>query len=690
MVYCKETKEVQIREGKILLPSGIQDEVIVLNGEWEMYWNVLDDFQKIDNKGVAPIFVNIPSSWNSVNPGEPPSHGYASFRLLIQNATPGKKYYFKVKNQTTAYSFYADRNLLSTSGAVGRSEKEMVPQYRLSYVEYTARSQEIELIMTVSNYFHAKGGFRYPIEMGSYKSIIQRALFQAGFEFIVAGAILAMGFIHIFLYYIKGNKLQFLFFGLFCFLNALRVIVLDNFYITYFFPDLSWTFLVKMDYATTPLVAPLYLEYLRSAYPEEVRKKQTQLVLVPSLLISGFVLITPPSLFTTLLFLNNSIVGMAILIAFYSVLKINHYRRKDSRLILFGTLVLLLFGVHDLLAGSRIISNDLKFPIGLFIFFIIKVVMVARRNSYVFNHSQELKKELYNSSQYLEKMNREYSKYVPRQFVNMIRRKSILDIKLGDNLSTDMAILSSDIRDFTGFSENMSPEDNFKFLNAYLSRVTPYVSGNSGFIEKYIGDAIIALFPNGSQNAIDAGIQMQLAVNDYNIYRTKQGYENISIGVGIHKGESLVGVIGEGERLQTAAISESIYLTSIIEGLTKRYGAKILISVNALYASESFDKYPFRMVDSIKIVPEADPIGILEILLEGIDETSNLKIEYKDIFERGVYSFLEGDFQQASDLFEVIISQVDEDDAARIYYNRSQNFLKYGAPPGWESSSVYS
>jgi adenylate cyclase len=181
---------------------------------------------------------------------------------------------------------------------------------------------------------------------------------------------------------------------------------------------------------------------------------------------------------------------------------------------------------------------------------------------------------------------------------------------------------------------------------------------------------------------------MHMIVNDYNKTRIYRGDKPISIGVGIHQGDTLLGILGENERMQTSAISESVHLTSIIEGLTKKYGAKILISVDALYASDSFEKFPFRMVDSIKIVPDAEAIGIVEILIEGIDETSNLKIEYKDIFERGVYSFLEGDFQQASDLFEVMIAQIDQDQAARLYYHRSQKYLKYGAPPGWENSDV--
>ncbi len=99
-----------------------------------------------------------------------------------------------------------------------------------------------------------------------------------------------------------------------------------------------------------------------------------------------------------------------------------------------------------------------------------------------------------------------YERFVPNQFLQLLENESIVDVKLGDRVQLEMSILFSDIRDFTTLSEGMTPEDNFKFINAYLSRMESAILDNNGFIDKYIGDAIMALFGGDADNAIKGGI----------------------------------------------------------------------------------------------------------------------------------------------------------------------------------------
>ncbi|MCG9874083.1 MAG: adenylate/guanylate cyclase domain-containing protein [Leptospiraceae bacterium] len=686
---CRSYKEIQIKDGILNLPELTNDQVILLDGEWEIYWNIHNDWQDLDSKNKNPLITHVPSSWNKINPSENKSNGYASYRLRINNLKKDQKYFFKIKNQSTAYNFYINRIKFASAGVVGETKALSTPQYKVNYVSFKPKDSHAEILLTVSNFHHARGGFRYPIEFGSEEIIYDYSILYAAFELLVMGSILTMGFFHLILFFIRDQIQSYLYFSIFCFINALRIFILDNFYITYFIPNISWELLVKLDYATTPILAPVFLEYLRKMYPNDVQRLGSKLVFYASLLSAIITLLTPPDFFTSILYLNNAIVGLAIFLSTYAILKINHYRRNQSKLLLVGTVILMLFAVHDLLAGSRIIEDDLKLPIGLFLFFVIQSIILSKRNSETFNHALELSEEYQKISQDLEQLNRNYSKFVSREYIKLINDSNILKLKCGDFSSKNLSILSSDIRGFTSFSEQFSPQDNFRFLNAYLKRVVPVITQNNGHIEKFIGDAVIALFTEGTNKAIDTAIEMHRVVNDYNFYRIKKGNQAISIGIGIHHGETLLGILGEEERMQTSAVSESIYLASVIEGLTKKYGAKILVSVDALYASDSFDRFPYRIVDSVRLFKGAEPIGIAEILLEGLDETSNLKIEYKEIFERAVYYFLLGDFQESSNLFETMISQIDQDEAARLYYERSQKYLKYGAPPDWETSSSF-
>ena len=92
-------------------------------------------------------------------------------------------------------------------------------------------------------------------------------------------------------------------------------------------------------------------------------------------------------------------------------------------------------------------------------------------------------------SEDLIKTNEAYSRFVPKEFLSVLNKKSILDVKLGDQIQKEMTILFSDIRGFTSLSESMTPQENFNFINAYLHFMEPVISKNNGFIDKYIGDA---------------------------------------------------------------------------------------------------------------------------------------------------------------------------------------------------------
>ncbi|HEY9706158.1 MAG TPA: adenylate/guanylate cyclase domain-containing protein, partial [Allocoleopsis sp.] len=108
----------------------------------------------------------------------------------------------------------------------------------------------------------------------------------------------------------------------------------------------------------------------------------------------------------------------------------------------------------------------------------------------------------------LFQLNKAYERFIPYQFLQLLQKESIVDVKLGDQVQKEMSVLFSDIRDFTSMSEQMTPEHNFKFINSYLSRMEPIITQYRGFIDKYIGDAIMALFSGSADDAVKAGIAM--------------------------------------------------------------------------------------------------------------------------------------------------------------------------------------
>jgi class 3 adenylate cyclase len=171
-----------------------------------------------------------------------------------------------------------------------------------------------------------------------------------------------------------------------------------------------------------------------------------------------------------------------------------------------------------------------------------------------------------------------YQRFVPKQLLTNLNKESILDVQLGDQVQKEMSILFSDIRSFTMLSESMSPEENFGFVNTYLSKMGPIVRDNHGYIDKYIGDSIMALFDRSPEDAVKTSVKMLDALREYNKERIQEGLVPIRIGIGVNTGKMMLGTLGESDRMEGSVISDAVNLAARLEGLTKLYKTSLLLS----------------------------------------------------------------------------------------------------------------
>ena len=171
-----------------------------------------------------------------------------------------------------------------------------------------------------------------------------------------------------------------------------------------------------------------------------------------------------------------------------------------------------------------------------------------------------------------------FRRFVPEEFLHILGHRDMRAVALGDAIERDLTVLFSDVRGFTSFSETRPPAEVFRFLNGYLGVVGPLVRANGGFIDKYIGDAVMALFPNDPAHAVQTAVAMQLAVARLNENPTTPGDPPLRLGIGVHSGRLALGVLGEQERRETTVIGDAVNTAARLESLTKRLGASILIS----------------------------------------------------------------------------------------------------------------
>jgi class 3 adenylate cyclase/CheY-like chemotaxis protein len=293
---------------------------------------------------------------------------------------------------------------------------------------------------------------------------------------------------------------------------------------------------------------------------------------------------------------------------------------------------------------------------------------LASQNAELRQINQELEFALEQQSKLTEAAKR----FVPNEFVSLLSRDSLSDVQLGDSVEKEMSILFSDIRDFTALSEGMTPQENFKFINAYLSRMEPGIIGNKGFIDKYIGDAIMALFGHSAVDAVKAGIAMLHSLDDYNQYRTNAGYVPIKIGIGINTGSLMLGTVGATNRMDSTVIGDAVNLAARVESLTKSYGVSMLITQNTFLKLIDNECYAIRNIGRVRVKGKSDLVTIHEVFETDKPEVKEGKLATLTIFAEALYWYSASKHIEAAQLFSECLQQNPLDQVAQNYMDRCQ------------------
>ena len=267
-------------------------------------------------------------------------------------------------------------------------------------------------------------------------------------------------------------------------------------------------------------------------------------------------------------------------------------------------LVSMFSSAHDPLPGS-IHALNLWWQFGK-----AMIILAAGFATAAVTHT--IRDRIYRTTRRVAKTAESFSRFVPHEFITFLGKEHVEEVRLGDQVQREMTILFSDIRSYTSLSEKMTPQQNIDFLNSYLMSVGPVIRKNGGFIDKYIGDAIMALFPGSPDDALAAARGIFIQLEQFNAIRAARGEGPIAVGVGIHTGTLMLGTIGEENRLDTTVISDAVNTASRLESLTKELGANVLISRET---REKLSKdVPLREIGSVKVKGRSGAVDVYEYL----------------------------------------------------------------------------
>lgn len=204
------------------------------------------------------------------------------------------------------------------------------------------------------------------------------------------------------------------------------------------------------------------------------------------------------------------------------------------------------------------------------------------------------------SAERLMETNMIFSKFVPKQIFQTLKIEDLSYFDIERSEDVEMSILFIDIRSFTSLAEQMNPEETLKFLNSYFARITRIVESEFGFVDKYLGDGMLVVFPK-SRDAVRCAFSIRIDLVDYNAGRNRAGYDSIKVGIGINTGKVVIGFIGGHSRCQGTVIGDTVNVASRIEGLTKEAPSNFIIGEKTYSSLDQSEKAKFEFYLNIAV-----------------------------------------------------------------------------------------
>jgi len=284
------------------------------------------------------------------------------------------------------------------------------------------------------------------------------------------------------------------------------------------------------------------------------------------------------------------------------------------------------------------------------------------------------------------RQNKSFARFVPTEFLRLIGKGNLQDVELGTSVQRQVGVLFSDIRSYTTLSESLGSHQVFDFLNDYFVFVSEPVTANRGFIDIFIGDALMALFPVSAEDALKAAIQMRLDLRVFNDARRSEGQPPVHSGYGLHWGEVTLGTIGSFERMQTTAIGDTVNLASRIESVTKSFKMEIVLSDSVYSRLREPEAYLLREVDTVRVKGKHEPVTLYECFDADPEPLARGKAGTRDLLAEAMVLYKAGSFEAALEKFRACAEACPEDSLPPIFIKRCNTLIRI--PPGEDWAGV--
>jgi len=275
-----------------------------------------------------------------------------------------------------------------------------------------------------------------------------------------------------------------------------------------------------------------------------------------------------------------------------------------------------------------------------------------------------------------------YSRFTPKEYLRFLGHSSILDVKLGDHRTETMTVLFSDIRAYTTIAEQLTSEENFLFISSYLEQMSGVVARHHGMVNQLLGDGVLAFFTR-PEDALHAAVEMQERIRGFAVKRPGKASIPVRIGIGLHTGEVIIGIVGSEQSMDTGIVSDTVNAASRIEGLTKHFGVNILLSETVVEHLDARTRAGLRALGRVQVKGKREDIGLFECFSGDPAEIRQPKAALLPGYHQALEHYFGRRFPAAAEAFGTLAQQHPADPVVQMYLKKAQDLAEHGAPEGW-------
>lgn len=655
--FDKDIAKPDIKDGVLDLSHWDfeKDGAVELTGEWKFYWSQLLTYEELlNNNGEMTGFIKVPGLWNGyqVDNEKLKGQGFATYGLKIILDDKKEKPTFKVPGVLTSYNLYINGELIAKNGVVGRDKYTSKAEKKDLIINYDGDGSTLELLLQVSNFKHRKGGISNKILLGSQEkiqSIRDKEIFSDLFLF---ASVFILAFYHLIIYLIYRKKVSYLYFSMYCFIVATRIIVTGANNISIIFPSISWDIMRRLEYLSFYIAVPVFSASIYYIFKEQFSKKVLYIINSIAIIFISVVVATEPIIYTYTL-VPFQIVSVLVSIYIVHVLIRGYICKIEGALItIIGFLVLVITIINDIMLANNIIYTNNKFPIGVIVFIFLQAIVLGQnilkaliRTELLVNENRNMVNEIMKLNLSLEKRNRELNNIAIHDSLTGVYNRVFYESKIIELDKEENLPISVIIGDVNGLKLVNDAFGHFKgdMLLKKIVKILRMSCRKEDIIARIGGDEFVIILPSSDAEVAERVIRsIRENCNKADFYPIKP---SISLGFSVkyNKEQAINDVVKEADdyMYKRKLLESKSTRSSIIDSLQKtleettfetREHAKRLENLSLRLGKEL--KLPENNLDDLLLLAMLHDIGKIAIPTEIITKPGKLSKKEWDIIKR--------------------------------------------------------